>query len=513
MTFDEDIRAIDLAAADGAQPVVHVGERDLADITDDAVAALTVGNQPPTLFRQGNALARVVVGDSDRAVIETHGRTTLRHHLARAAIWRKISHGKEGSRLVATAPPYDVVDDILAAPTWSFPRLDRIVTGPSYAPDGTLRLDPGYHPSGVWHQPGAPIELCFPTRPTSQQIEDACRFLTVELLGDFPFTGDAEVAHAVALLLLPLVRDLIDGPTPLHLVEAPAAGTGKGLLTQLLLRPGLGHLPDAMPDCDSNEEWRKRILTKLKAGGPVLLIDNLTGPLDSGALAAALTNPTFDDRLLGTNRDVSVPVRCVWVATGNNPVLSSEIARRTVRIRLDSSNARPWLRTGFHHPDILRWARQQLTAILNAALTLSQAWLAAGRPDGAQILGSYEDWAHTIGGILDVAGIPGFLGNLDELYEVSDTESQALAAFVAGWWELFQDRPVNAGDLWPIAGKSQPPLPIGDGNERSQRTRFGIWLGQQRDRVIGRRRITPAGIDQRQRVAMWRLTQAGGDQR
>jgi len=31
-------------------------------------------------------------------------------------------------------------------------------------------------------------------------------------------------------------------------------------------------------------------------------------------------------------------------------------------------------------------------------------------------------WSQTLGGILHVAGVPGFLGNLDEVMEASDSE-------------------------------------------------------------------------------------------
>lgn len=40
-------------------------------------------------------------------------------------------------------------------------------------------------------------------------------------------------------MLNPFVRDLIDGPTPLHLIEAPVAGTGKGLLASIAMLPAL----------------------------------------------------------------------------------------------------------------------------------------------------------------------------------------------------------------------------------------------------------------------------------
>jgi len=54
-----------------------------------------------------------------------------------------------------------------------------------------------------------------------------------ELLIDFPFADEASRANALALLLLPYVRPLIVGPTPLHLITAPTQGTGKDLLAQL----------------------------------------------------------------------------------------------------------------------------------------------------------------------------------------------------------------------------------------------------------------------------------------
>ena len=33
----------------------------------------------------------------------------------------------------------------------------------------------------------------------------------------------------------------------------------------------------------------------------------------------AITAPMWEDRVLGLTQMVRVPVRCVWVATGNNP--------------------------------------------------------------------------------------------------------------------------------------------------------------------------------------------------
>ena len=59
-----------------------------------------------------------------------------------------------------------------------------------------------------------------------------------------------------------------------------------------------------------------------------MLIDNLRRPLDSSALAAALTAPFWEDRLLGASETTRLPIRCIWIATGNNAEFSGEMARR-----------------------------------------------------------------------------------------------------------------------------------------------------------------------------------------
>lgn len=111
--------------------------------------------------------------------------------------------------------------------------------------------------------------------------------------------------------------------------------------------------------------------------------------------------------------------------------MSSELARRIVRVRSDASQDRPWLRRGFRHPDLRLWARANRGELVWASLTLIQAWLARGRPLGTHRLGMFEDWSQVMGGILDVAEFPGLLTNLDEFYDESDAEGAEWRQFVA----------------------------------------------------------------------------------
>ena len=58
---------------------------------------------------------------------------------------------------------------------------------------------------------------------------------------------------------------------------------------------------------------------------------------------------------------------------------------------------------------------------------------------------------HVVGGVLEVAGIPGFLGNLDEMMEASDSEGAGWSAFIAAWWDRFGTAEVGAADLFDVA--------------------------------------------------------------
>ena len=230
----------------------------------------------------------------------------------------------------------------------------------------------------------------------------------------------------MALLLLGFLRGMVDGPTPLHLIEKPTPGTGATLMVDAIATILTGAGASVMTEGRDDDEWRKRVTAKLRQVPTILLIDNLRLKLDSSAVAAALTAPFWEDRILGQSEMARLPIRCLWIATGNNPEFSNEMARRLVRIRLDANVERPWQRSGFRHPDLMTWVRANRARLVAACLTLCQAWIAEGRPRGTRTIGSYENWAQVLGGVLEVAGIDGFLGNLDEMMAASDTRGRCL---------------------------------------------------------------------------------------
>jgi hypothetical protein len=464
-------------------PVLRADEGNLRRATDRAWSAILASNRMPWLFRLGGLPSWVTPDDEGRPVAATLSEERLRHMLAKLADWRKIN--AKGDAIPAP-PPTGVVKSLLATPDPGLPILAGIVTTPVFGRGGVLLTEPGYHPDArLLYRPTAGFRLpSVPDRPSAQDIAAARSLLLDDLLGDFPFTSTAERAHALSLLLLSFLRAMIDGPTPLHLIEKPTPGTGATLMVDVIATVLTGVGASVMTEGRDDEEWRKRITAKLRQIPALILIDNLREQLDSSALAAALTAPFWEDRILGQSEMTRLPIRCAWVATGNNPTFSNEMARRLVRIRLDAHSDQPWRRDSFRHPDLMVWVRANRGRLVAACLTLCQAWIVAGRPRGGRSIGSYETWAQTLGGVLEVAGVEGFLGNLDEMMAASDSEGGAWRAFVQTWWDRFGTVEVSASDLFGHAKIADPPLPISAKDENGQRIRLGRALSKMRDRAF-----------------------------
>ncbi len=503
-------RPVNYADAGTQFPTMRADEGDLARAVEKTWSLLLASNRTPWLFRYAGIPTWVVPDDEGRPVAATLTEDRLRHMLARLAVW--VRQNAKGE-VVSAPPPVAVVKSVLATPDPGLPVLMGIVNTPVFGRNGKLLTSPGYHADArLLYQPAPGFTVpAIPERPTSQQVDDARTLICEDLLGDFPFVSPAELAHCVALLLLGFVRAMIDGPTPLHLIEKPTPGTGATLMVDSIATILTGSGASVMTEGRDDEEWRKRVTAKLRQVPSILLIDNLRNKLDSSAVAAALTAPFWEDRILGASEMARLPIRCVWIATGNNPEFSNEMARRLVRIRLDAHVERPWQRGSFRHPDLMTWVRANRAKLVSACLILCQAWIAAGRPRGQKTIGSYENWAGVIGGILETAAIEGFLGNLEEMMAASDSEGAAWHTFVTGWWFRYGTAEVKAADLHPIAITSEPPLSLGSGSDQSQRTRLGKSLAKMRDRVFAvadrHLRLEAAGLSHQ--AMQWRLAIAG----
>jgi uncharacterized protein YfaQ (DUF2300 family) len=94
-----------------------------------------------------------------------------------------------------------------------------------------------------------------------------------------------------------------------------------------------------------------------------------------------------------------------------------------------------------------------------------------------------------IGGILEQAGVPGFLANGERLEAETDMESQEIAAFFAAWeesgHEMTKAQVVKAVD--PLGGSLRPYLPTELAGARGPQLeeRMAYWLRDHKNLRIG----------------------------
>ena len=384
-----------------------------------------------------------------------------------------------------------MVADLLATPDLRLPRLLGIGNSPLLLQSGEVLRSEGYDPeSGMF------LDLRGLEIPTPQmRPDDAKQFIFEEFLVDFPFTDESSRAHTLALMLQPFVRLLIYGPTPLYLIDAPARGTGKGLLADVVSMVVLGRVAGVMSLPRSDEEVEKRITASLLAGHPLILLDNVT-TLRSNSLTAVLTTTEWVGRILGQSKMVRVSNSATWMATGNNVTMSDETARRVVQIRLDAGVERPEDRTGFLQEDLPGWTVDNRSRLVEACLSIIQAWVDEGMPSGRTTLGRFEAYGRVLGGIFEVADVPGFLGNRERLYMESDTDTGDWISLVKAWWAKFGVAPVMAGDLLDLAKETNLIVELRAGRtDLSAQQRMGHALSKRIDGVFGKFTIKSAGRD------------------
>ena len=433
------------AAARKAKPVIYVSADQYDVTTDEAYGYLVAGNvdaNGPILFQRAGELQRVRRAPDHRGVarpfITPVGLAAMRERLMRVADW---IGGQDPTHAVPVQVPEFIASNILQKGEWpGVPLLRDITETPVITASGQIVVAPGYQAeSQLWYCPAAGFEVPPVADIVTKDMAMAARDAPLDLLGDFIFEDEASRAQAFAYLLLPFLRELIDGPTPLHGISAPRRGTGKGLLTDIGALIATGKPARTFSWKDDDAELAKTITSFLIANaGGVLGIDNMDGTVASGVFARLLTSTVWSERLLGTNNisgGGGVPNRAVWFVNGNNIGFSDEIERRTVYIRLLTDRENPETRSGFRHPKLREYVLAERGRLVHAALTLARyayQLREAGLP-ARQLLGSFEAYDELMGGLLEGLEVPGWMGNRAALRSQSTDEVEAWRELVCLW--------------------------------------------------------------------------------
>ena len=435
---------------DTGRPQIPVNKRQLREIVADMAKVFALCNiDKPEIFRDRDNIY-TVRKDKNGAEKELVTNGVLSALMIEKADFYKINAQGE---MLDTKHDSDATKVLLSVPPKELPVLKGVVSVPVFLSDGTLVSEPGYHekaeivyyPAQGWDMPAVS------KRPTEEEVQAAVDLIFKDLFVDFPFSGAADRAHALAALLLPFARQLFQGCAPLHVIDASTPGTGKSLLCELISIVVTGKPSETTTLPKNDEEVGKKFTAELMRGRPMFVIDNVDFSekrLNSANFASALTAEIWNGRQLGHTKTLTMPNHALWMLTGNNARFSNELSRRVIPCRLEAKMERPWERKEFKHSEIGGWARRHRPELVHAVLTIIQNWIAGGMKKQYEVsLGSFEAWARTIGGIINAAGVEGFLKNLTEYQLETNEEAAFWARLLPEWFKTYGEELINASKV------------------------------------------------------------------
>lgn len=475
---------------------IRTGSRQLDDLANEVVDGLVELNDPPRMFSYGDTVTRW-----ERDELHPVDRVALTHIVESSL--QPIKLNKEGEE-IPTRVDATALDLVLYRLLHDLPKVEGVARSPFLRADGTVCTDRGWDETSQMFL-ASTCAVDVPDTPTDQDLERSVELID-EMIGDFPLSTDADRAHVFALLLTMVTRHLVP-LSPLFALDGNGPGVGKNLLSECCAYVGIGEWAQTDPLPLDGEEQRKQITAMLSTGRSVAIFDEahiITGT----SLARLITSTTWGDRLLGYSKQVSYPNKITVVALGNNVEVQGDMPRRTILIRLSSSEARPELRSGFRHDDLRAWVEVNRPALLSATLTILRAWVVAGRPPGMQRLGSFDQWSQMIGGALAHAGVDGFLSNVDEMRSRGATDDSDMTDHLAELHSHFGTFSFSTAEVAEMLGARRlevwPPK-VGT-DDRKMAAQLGYAYRRASERWFGDLMLSSAGRGHNN-VKRWQLVE------
>lgn len=507
-------RRVDVVESDDDDPrAVILTGGDLRDVRDQITTAMVDAFDARTLFNFGGAIATLKDGKT-KALTDAE-------FLGEASNVCRFCKSAEGE-LVPTRPDSQAVR-ISYANVDAYSELRRVTRTPFFDED-RLVSRPGYdRATNTYLVEG--VDVSVPDRPTKNQVTAAAKLLRDEWLGDFVFATEQDKTRAIGLLLTIILRDST-GLVPMFVLTAPTPGAGKGMLGNLIslvargIPRGENHLPD------SDEETRKAITSAVWEGKDVLSFDEVS-TLEGKSLAMTITAETYEDRILGLSKSISIPNRVTLIALGNGIQVRGDMTRRVVPIRLEPDRPDYHQRDDFRH-DEPGWTTDHRAELLSAAMTLIKAWLVAGRPPEVKdtTMGSFPKWDKMIGGILNHAGMPGHLDGVYDWANDGNYDRHEWDSHLRGLLDVFKGQTPRASEVINLievinpSGTIPPPPNFGKhlddiaaGDEKTRKVRRRT-AAQALGHIYNRRkdgwtssglRLVKAGEDTATKVALWKV--------
>ena len=364
--------------------------------------------------------------------------------MQRAERLRWMRKGQFG--LYRARPPRDFINDYQTQKLGEYGArpLRGIVRVPRIDDSGEIQFVSGYdQTTGLYHDRSPTFDV--PANPSLDQVRAAVSVLS------YPFSKyQFDDSTAGQSLLLAAAFTAIERPflslAPMFVVRSPMPGTGKGRIVSALVRLAYDTKPISITCGGNSEEFEKRLGAVLLRTPGVLSIDNANGMQIKGdLLESVITEGCTDIRVLGHSKTVRVRNRSFIVLTGNNPIITGDMARRALSVDIIPRSADPERdRYPFDPAEVVQQRRNDF---LIAAFIAMRAFRLAGMPSqGLPAVGSFDEWSRNVRDLVyyltgyDIA--EGF-----RLNKAEDPRRQNDAALLAALYQHFGVTPFDAAKV------------------------------------------------------------------
>lgn len=441
-----DVRAPALLPGEVCRPVLDIeGNGDLARVCDDAEhLLLKVG---AAIYQRGGVLVRIVREAADQPGLKrdvSAPRIVPFDDLSLCdVITRHIEVRKRNRKtqdLVCVDCPRVVAQTILARKEWRFRYLEALVEHPVVLEDGRVLWESGYHAESGILLDIEPFTFQSPYDDPDKDYAQEHLARLCELLGGFAFVDKLDLSVALAFLLTPFVRPLLQ-TAPAFAFDAHAAGSGKSTLVRTGAVMSTGREPAFLTYGDDPVELEKLLFAALLAGDQQIAMDNVIGSVRGAVLAVILTSAIYRGRVLGQSATATVPTKAVISMNGNNLQIVGDLTRRTLVCRIDPECERPAEREFAFDP--VEEVRSMRSEYVLHALTIMQAYIASGDCVQLRPFGSFEAWSRLVREPLVWLGLPDPVDSIRVL-EAADPEREQLRAMLTSVESVFERREFKA---------------------------------------------------------------------
>lgn len=499
---------LDIVPAPLDRPLVRISGSNFSEVVAQLEQIIE-----PHVYTQGASLVRPTEAHTVEEIRRNDDALMLipvtlawgRTRFGNLATFERYDGRKKGWHEIPPSSEY--ISTLLELGGWSTLRpLDAIARAPFVREDGSICERAGYDPVSRTLL----IPNCeFPGIPERPSLGDArCALARLRGVFDqFPWKEAASESAFLSHLLSECTRLAVDR-CPIFWYTAPDAGTGKGLLSEMASTITHGAEPALRPWVTQGDELRKTLFASLLAGDRSIAFDNVPTGSKTRApeLCAFITSAIWKDRKLGVSETHAVPNKAVVSASGNNITPVSDMARRSIVVRLDA-NTEKLRERRFKIVNLRRYVLENRPELLTCALTIVKAYLASAASEMPLPLPSFERWSRMAREPLI------WLGMADPCITQNETDDEraSLGDVFTRIVHHLGDREFTAVDLSRIicsvvdtegelsnllmqSGCSEPNSPI----------KVGYWLRDSRDKIASGLKLQSVGRNTR--GAKWALT-------